>query len=196
MHASNSSTELKGERQEDPWRLSLAGLSSWIGRIQVQWEILTQKQQNKTKPKKTGGGTHLGSLNYGGRGWLHAEKGAEFSMAFLLLAFSSFIITFPYRYDKNPWWKPLREKRVYCGSQFEGAVHHVRKSMMAGGRGNGSLHLQSGRREMDPGTQFTFSFLFRPGPQPIHTDIDIQYGPSHLIQPNPEMCLLDDCRSC
>lgn len=116
-------------------------------------------------------------------------------MAFFTTSFSSGIITFPHRYDEIPDESHLRN-RVYCGSQFQGTVHPIREGMAAGAQGNWSLCLQSGSREMNAGTLLAFSFLFSPEPQLIHGATDMQYGPSHLIQPNPEMLLLDDSRFC
>ena len=75
-------------------------------------------------------------------------------------------------------------------------LHHSGEGMAAGAQGNWSLCLQSGSREMNAGTLLAFSFLFSPEPQLIHGATDMQYGPSHLIQPNPEMLLLDDSRFC
>lgn len=151
---------------------------------------------NKTKQtNKSDVSTHLWSLHKGCRAGFMPRR-----VLSSLWLFYHFLFIWYYYFSssiwRNPRWKSPKEQRVYCGSQFQGTVHHIREGMAAGAQGNWSLCLQSGSREMNAGTLLAFSFLFSPEPQLIHGAIGMQYGPSHLIQPNPEMLLLDDSRSC
>lgn len=62
-----------------------------------------------------------------------------------------------------------KEGFIYCDSQFSGIIHQVGEGRCGGkclGQ-LGALYTQTGSREANAGAQFTFSFSFRSGPQPL-----------------------------
>lgn len=89
--------------------------------------------------------------------------------------------------------KQLREGRDHIGSWFE-SLHHGGKVWQLI-----TLHPRSGsRKAMSRDAQLALSFLFSPGPQPMawcHPDLS-EPDLETFSQACPEVCLLDDSRSC